>query len=97
MVKIKLRFLSKIKKEIKKIKVNTEVLSHLILYQWTKFQCHTFFPSQDIKPNVLLKLVSNIFYQKFIFSQNNSPLKTMKNIFYFILKALFILEIFRFL
>ena len=26
----------------------------LILYQWTKFQCHTFFPSQDIKQNVLL-------------------------------------------
>ena len=27
---------------------------YLILYQWIKFQCHTFFPSQDIKPNVLL-------------------------------------------
>ena len=27
---------------------------YLILYQWTKFQCHTFFPSQDIKQNVLL-------------------------------------------
>ena len=27
---------------------------YLILYQWTKFQCHTFFPSQDIKKNVLL-------------------------------------------
>ena len=26
----------------------------LILYQWTKFQCHTFFPSQDIKQNALL-------------------------------------------
>ena len=24
-----------------------------MLYQWTKFQCHTFFPSQDIKQNVL--------------------------------------------
>ena len=22
--------------------------------QWTKFQCYTFFPSQDIKQNVLL-------------------------------------------
>ena len=29
-------------------------LSYLILYQWTKFQCHTFFRSQDIKQNVLL-------------------------------------------
>ena len=27
---------------------------YLILYQWKKFQCHTFFPSQDIKQNVLL-------------------------------------------
>ena len=26
---------------------------YLTLYQWTKFQCHTFFHSQDIKPNVL--------------------------------------------
>ena len=25
---------------------------YLILYQWTKFQCHTFFPSQDMKQNV---------------------------------------------
>ena len=27
---------------------------YLVLYQWTKFQCHTFFSSQDIKQNVLL-------------------------------------------
>ena len=26
-----------------------------ILYQWTKFQCHTFFAFQDIEQNVLLK------------------------------------------
>ena len=26
----------------------------LFLYQWTKFQCHTLFLSQDIKQNVLL-------------------------------------------
>ena len=25
-----------------------------MLYQWTKFQCHIFFPSQDIKQSVLL-------------------------------------------
>ena len=31
-----------------------------------------------------LKLVSAIFYQIFIFSPNDSPLKTMKNVFYFI-------------
>ena len=27
---------------------------YLTLYQWTKFQCHTLFVSQDIKQNVLL-------------------------------------------
>ena len=32
---------------------------YLILYQWTKFQCHTFFPSQDIKQNVLLSSYLN--------------------------------------
>ena len=31
-----------------------------------------------------LKLVSTIFYQFFIFSSNDSPSKTMKNVFYFI-------------
>ena len=31
-----------------------------------------------------LKLVSAIFYQIFIFPPNKSPLKTMKNVFYFI-------------
>ena len=33
----------------------------------------------------------------FIFSGNGSPLKTMKNLFYFTRKALFVLEIFKFL
>ena len=31
-----------------------------------------------------LKLVSAIFFQIFIFSPNNRPSKTMKNVFYFI-------------
>ena len=30
-------------------------VSYLMLYQWTKFQCHTFLPSQDIKQNKLLR------------------------------------------
>ena len=29
-------------------------VSYLILYEWTKFQCHTLFVSQDIKQVVLL-------------------------------------------
>ena len=46
----------------------------------------------------LLKLVSAIFYEIFIFSPNDdSPSKTIKNVFYFIEKALFVLEIFTFL
>ena len=47
--------------------------------------------------NLVLKLVSAIFYQIFIFSPNDSPLKTIKNVFYFVKKALFVLEIFKFL
>ena len=41
-----------------------------------------------------LKLVSAIFYQFFVFPQNASPSKTMKSVFYFNKKALFVLEIF---
>ena len=32
----------------------------------------------------LLKLVFTIFYQIFVFSSNDRPSKTMKNVFYFI-------------
>ena len=48
-------------------------------------------------PVNLLKLVSAIFYQFFVFSSNDSPSKTMKRIFYFISKARFVLKILRFL
>ena len=44
----------------------------------------------------ILKLASAIFYQIFIFHQMIEK-KTMKNVFYFIQKALFVLEIFKFL
>ena len=46
---------------------------------------------------VNLKIVSTIFYQFFIFSPNDDPLKTTKNVFYFIWKALFVLKVFNFL
>ena len=45
----------------------------------------------------ILKLVSAIFYQIFIFSPNDGLLKTMKIVFYSIQKALFVLELFKFL
>ena len=44
-----------------------------------------------------LKLVSAIFYNFFTFSPNDGPFKTMKNVFYFIKKAIFVLKIFKFL
>ena len=49
------------------------------------------------KVTTILKLVSAIFYKIFSFSPNDSPLKTMKNVFYFMKEALFVLEIFKFL
>ena len=39
---------------------------------------------RNINSSLNLKLVSAIFCQIVIFSPNDSPLKTMKNIFYFI-------------
>ena len=44
-----------------------------------------------------LKIVSAIFYRIFIFSPNDSPSKTIKNVSFLIEKALFALEIFKFL
>ena len=35
----------------------------LILYQWSKIQCHTFFPSQDIKQNVFLSSYLNSWWR----------------------------------
>ena len=49
-----------------------EVLNYLIVQQW------------NFVEHGHLKLVSAIFYQIFIFSSYDSPLKTMKNVFYFI-------------
>ena len=50
---------------------------YLILYQWPKFQCHTFFPSQDIKQNVLLSSYLNSrWHHKF---QDLSSIKLSSN------------------
>ena len=45
----------------------------------------------------ILKLVPGTFHQVFIFSPNDSPSKTIKKVFYFIEKALFVLKVFKFL
>ena len=55
--------------------------------------CHTMFLFAVLQ----VKLVSAIFYQFFIFSSNDTPAKTMKNVFYFMSQSLFVLEIFKFL
>ena len=46
------------------------VWSKILEFQISKFICH-----------ILLKLVFTIFFQIFIFTQNDSPLTTMKNVF----------------
>ena len=51
----------------------------------------------SISSHVFVKLVSAIFYQILVFPSNGSPSKTMKSVFYFIEKALFVLEIFKLL
>ena len=53
--------------------------------------------NRSITDMASLKLVSAIFYQIFIFSPYDSPSETVKNVFYFIQKALFLFEIFKFL
>ena len=49
----------------------------------------------DLVENILKAFV-RYFYQIFMFSPNDSPSKTMKNAFYFIKKALFVLEMIKF-
>ena len=51
----------------------------------------------SISSHVFVKLVSAIFYQILVFPPNGSPSQTMKSVFYFIEKALFVLEIFKLL
>ena len=45
----------------------------------------------------ILKACVHYFLSNFYFSPNDSPSKTMKNVFHFIWKALFVLKIFKFL
>ena len=61
-------------------------------FQWMETNLAEFFHA-----NTYLSLCPLFFYQILIFSSSDWPSKTMKNVFYFILKALFILKIFKFL
>ena len=45
----------------------------------------------------MLKACVRYFLSNFYFSPNDSPSKTVKNVSYFLKKALFVLEIFKFL
>ena len=73
------------------------LLNHNAHWKWS-FKPSNF--TSDWKKRKLFKEIKayvHYFVSNLYFSPNDSPSKTMKNIFYFILKALFILEIFRFL
>ena len=51
----------------------------------------------EIWPQCNFKACVRYFLSKFYFSTNDGPSKVMKNVFYLIYKALFVLEIFKFL
>ena len=71
----------------------TEILVQIGLKTFTFVEI----PDVSLRTNSL-KLVSAIFFYFLkIFSPNDSPSRIIKNVFYFIKKALFILEIFKFL
>ena len=85
----------------KALKIIIAIVKHL--FKFNNKNTRTNFMEVVLVP---LKLVSAIFYQFFLsaifcvryfFSPNDSPSKTINNVFYFIRKALFVLEIFRFL
>ena len=61
------------------------------MYNEDVYQFFLTFPCKQFKACVCY------FLSNFYFSSNDSPSKTMKNVFYFIWKALFVLEIFKFL
>ena len=51
---------------------------YLILYQWTKFQCHNLFSSRDIKQNVLFVTVDNIINFKIYLGPSSRALSDRK-------------------
>ena len=55
------------------------LIAKINIFKQQQITCYEWQPSKQ-----LLKLVSAIFYQIFIFSPNHSTSKTMKNVFYFI-------------
>ena len=60
------------------------LISSMVLFIKNDAVRHCFLLSIFCSIYICLKLVSAIFYQIFIFSQYDSPLKIMKNVFYFI-------------
>ena len=65
-----------------------------------KLRLSTFSVVRVIKTEIFMSFIKacvHYFLPNVYFSLNNSPSKTVKNVFYFIQKALFILKIFKFL
>ena len=73
-------------KQLKNKPSNTNQLT-TSTFKLAKLQSHSF---------LNLKLVSAIFYQLFTFSPNDTLSKTIKNVFNFIEKVPFVLEILKF-
>ena len=55
------------------------------------------FLQKNVVFSMIFKACVRYYHQIFIFPPNDSPSKTMKNAFYFIKKALFVLKIIKFL
>ena len=51
---------------------------YLILYQWTKFQCHTLFLSQDVKQNVLSSSYLDSWWRRFFLNEPPDETKIQK-------------------
>ena len=51
---------------------------YLMLYQWPKFQCHTFFSSQDIKQIVLLSSYLNVIKFKIYLGSSSQAMADRK-------------------
>ena len=72
------------------------LMSNLFTFSRYQTKCVIEFLFERVEDVINFKACVCYFYQFFTFSPNDSPSKTMKNTFYFIKKALFVLKIIKF-
>ena len=89
-------FISVKNKAIRLSRNNATIIDHINTNHFLNNDMHSGVITADISDHFpvfvfskYLKLVSAIFYQIFVFPQNNSPFKTMKSVFYFVKKNSF--------